>query len=233
MNGRLAKSTLPLLALLVAVGLSAATLQSLDALQQAAVQAVRKAAPPDTRIVVKADPLDPRLRLPACGGALQTQAPDLGRGSSRVSVQVSCAAAPSWSVRVPVQVQLFRKVLVSSRGLTRGDALGAGDVHAEEFDVTRLGYGYLVDPTQVYGRDLRHAVNAGTVLTPAMLAPRELVKRGQQVRLVVDVSGIRVRAEGVALQAGDRGDLVRVKSLSCKCVVQGKVGAPGVVQVLP
>lgn len=219
--------------LLLTATASGATLQSLGSLQAAAVQAVRQAAPPDARVVAKADGIDARLRLPVCAGGLQAQAPQLTRGSARVSVQVSCGDGSGWSVRVPVSVQLFRQVLVSVHGLARGDVLNAGDVLEKEMDVTRLGYGYLVDPQDVYGRQLRRPVNAGTVLTPGMLAPREIVKRGQQVRLVVDAGSIQVRAEGVSLQAGDRGDLVRVKSLSCQCTVQGRVDAPGVVAVLP
>ncbi|MGH8214403.1 MAG: flagellar basal body P-ring formation chaperone FlgA [Rhodanobacteraceae bacterium] len=211
----------------------AAAVQPLTELQAVAVKAVRQAAPADTRIVAEADPLDPRLRLPACSGELQAQAPDLGRGASRVSVTVSCKAGQGWTVRVPVRVQMFREVLVSSRALARGDVLGAGDVHAEERDVARLGYGYVVDQAQLYGRHLRRPLGAGTVLTPGMLTAREVVQRGQQVSLVARMDGILVRAGGVALQAGDRGDLVRVRSLSCDCVVQGKVRDPGIVETLP
>lgn len=221
------------LLLLVAGGVQAVALQPLAALQSAAVEAVREAAPTGARVVAEADGLDPRLRLPACAGALQAQAPDLGRGASRVSVPVSCGTGQNWSVRVPVRVQLFRQVLVSSRGLARGDVIGDGDVHPEEYDVARLGYGYLTDPAQLYGRQLRRPLTAGTVVTPGMLAPREVVRRGQQVRLVVDAGNIQVSAVGIALQAGDRGDLVRVKSLSCQCEVQGRVDAPGVVGMLP
>lgn len=219
--------------LLMAAGVRAGALQSLDAFQSAAVQAVHRAAPAGTRIVASADGLDSRLRLPACAGALQAQAPNLDRGSSRLAVQVSCTVGQSWSVRVPVRVQLFRDVLVSSHALARDDVIGADDVHAEKLDVAKLGYGYLVDPKRLYGRRLKRALTADTVITPGMLAPREVVQRGQQVRLVVQTGSIQVRAEGLALEAGDRGDLVRVRSLSCRCVVQGRVDAPGVVEALP
>lgn len=219
--------------LLVAGGAHAAALQSLPALQAAAVQAVRQAALRGTRVVADAEPLDPRLRLPACPGKLEVQAPDLGRGSARVSVSVSCPEGPVWTLRVPVRVQLFRQVLVSSRVLARGDVLGAGDVRAEERDVARLGYGYIVDAAQLRGRHLRRPLNAGMVITPGMLTEREVVQRGQQVRLVAGMEGILVRAGGIALQAGDRGDLVRVRSLSCGCVVQGRVRGPGIVDAMP
>jgi len=219
--------------LLVTGAACAGAAQPLQTLQAAAVAAVRQAAPADARVVAEAENLDSRLRLPACAGTLQAQAPDLRRGASRISVPVSCTTGQGWNVRVQVRVQMFRKVLVSSHGLARGDVVGNGDVHAEERDVARLGYGYMVDAAQLYGRHLRRALAAGTVLTPAMLAPREVVQRGQQVNLVAHLDDILVRASGVALEAGDRGDLIRVRSLSCGCVVQGKVQAPGIVDTLP
>lgn len=222
-----------LLLLLVAGTAGADTLQSLPDLQAAAVKAVQQAAPAGARVVAVADNLDPRLRLPACAGDLQARAPDMQRGTARVSVPVTCAAGQDWSVRVQVRVQMFRNVLVSSHPLARGDVIGAGDVHAEERDVARLGYGYVVDATQLAGRHLQRAVGAGTVLTPGMLAAREVVQRGQQVNLVARLDDILVRASGIALEAGDRGDLIRVKSLSCGCVVQGKVRDSGIVDALP
>lgn len=222
------------LALLLGTGAAhAQAVQPLQALQTAAVEAVRQAAPQDARVVAEAEILDPRLRLPACSGALQAQAPDLRRGAARVSVPVSCDGAQPWSVRVPVRVQMFRKVLVSSHALARDDVVGAGDVHVEERDVAQLGYGYVVDMADLAGRGLRRPLAAGSVITPGMLAPREVVRRGQQVSLVAQVDSILVRASGVALEAGDRGDLVKVKSLSCQCVVQGRVSAPGIVDTLP
>lgn len=219
--------------LLAAGGAHATALQSLAALQAAAVRAVRQAAPADARVVAEAEPLDSRLRLPACPGTLDAQAPDLRRGAARVSVPVSCAAGQGWSLRVPVRVQLFRQVLVSSRALARGDVLGAGDVRREERDVARLGYGFVVDPAQVQGRHLRRPLDAGTVITPGMLSAREVVQRGQQVSVEARTDGILVQAAGVALEAGDRGDIVRVRSLSCGCVVQGRVRAPGIVEAMP
>lgn len=219
--------------LLVTGGAQAAATQSLSELQQAAVQAVRKAAPPDARVVADAEPLDPRLRLAACPGKLDVQVPDLGRGAARVSVSISCPLGPGWSLRVPVRVQLFRKVLVTTRPLARGDVPGAGDVRPEERDVARLGYGYIVDVAQLQGRHLRRPLSVGTVITPGMLTAREVVQRGQKVSLVASADGILVRAEGVALQAGDRGDVVTVRSLSCDCVVQGRVRAPGIVDAMP
>lgn len=227
------KPALVAMVLVLAAGIAAAAApQPLDALQASAVAAVRAAAPEGTRLVAEAGRLDPRLQLAACRGALQATAPDFGRATARVSVPVACRDQ-GWSVRVPVHVQMFRKVLVAGHALARGDVIGAGDVRVEERDTARLGYGYLVDPAQLIGRSLRRPLLADTVIAPGMLAAREVVERGQQVRVVAAAAGIRVRAEGIALDAGDTGALVRVKRPGCRCIVQGRVVGAGVVEVLP
>lgn len=211
----------------------AVAVQPLEAVQAAAAQAVQDAAPPGARVVARADPLDPRLRLAACNGPLQAAAPDLSRGVARLSIPVTCATGAAWTIRVLVRVQMLREVLVTSRALARGDVVGAGDVRTEARDVTRLAYGYISGLGAAAGRQVRRSLGAGTVLTPGMLAAREVVKRGQQVSVVARLDDVQVRASGIALQAGDRGDVVRVKSLSCGCVVQGTVSAPGVVDAMP
>lgn len=206
--------------------------QTLGSLQQAAVEAVMEAAPANVRLVAEAGNLDSRLTLPACTEALVAEVPALERNVARLSVLVSCSSGQTWGVRVPVKVQMFRQVWVSQRPLTRGAMIGAEDVRLEERDVASLGYGYITEMAEFQDRKLRRALSAGTVISPGMLTARELVQRGQTVRLVASHAFIQVRAEGVALDAGDQGAVVRVRSRSCDCVVQGKVQSQGVVEAL-
>jgi flagella basal body P-ring formation protein FlgA len=136
-------------------------------------------------------------------------------------------------VRVQVQLQLFRPVLVTSRPLLRGDGLCPADVRAEERDVTRLGYGYLDNLDQVAGRTLARALPEGSVLTPAALGGRRMVRAGDRVQVVARLGDIVVRADGVALGSGDNGARLRVRNESSGKVVDAMVHAPGVVLALP
>ena len=213
---------------------AAATTQSPDSVRAAAEQAVRAHyALPGSRIVVTAAPLDPRLQLAACAEPLRAIVAGDAEAAPRMTVPVQCPQPGGWIVRVPLQLQLFRTVLVTNRPLLRGDGLGAADVHAEERDVTRLGYGYLENLDQVAGRTLNRAVASGSVLTPGALGGRRMVRAGDHVQMVARLGGIEVRVDGVALGSGDNGARLRVRNESSGKVVDAMVHAPGVVLALP
>lgn len=188
---------------------------------------------PGSRIVVKAEALDPRLHLGDCALPLRASLPAGDRPTPRLSVLLRCPAADGWSVRVNVQLQLWRQVLVASRPLIRGDGIVATDVHAEERDVTRLPYGYVENLEQVAARSLSRPLASGSVLTPGALGGRQMVRAGDHVELVAELAGIAVRAEGTALGSGDSGARLKVRNGSSGRVIDAIVRAPGVVAALP
>lgn len=188
---------------------------------------------PGARMTAEADSLDSRLRLADCAAPLQASLPGNRPLGARVSVIVHCPVPGGWTVRVPVKVKMFTNVLVTSRPLTRGDGIGASDVHSEERDVANLAYGYIAGLDQVDGRALARPLNAGTVLTPGMLAGRQAVRVGDAVSMEANVDGVTIRAEGVAMGAGDAGARLRVRNASSGKVLDAVVRGPGVVTVLP
>ena len=208
--------------------------QSLDKVRSVAERAVREHySRPGSRVEVTTEALDLRLRLAPCTQPLRAIISDQAQARSRLTVPVHCSQPGGWTVRVPVRLKLFRAVLVSSRALLRGDGISAMDVHAEERDVTRLGYGYLENFQQIAGRSLARAVARGTVLNPGTLGGRRMVRAGDHVQLLAQLDGIEVRAEGVALGSGDNGARLRVRNADSGRVVDAMVSAPGVVVALP
>lgn len=190
-------------------------------------------AAPGSRIEAHAETLDTRLRLADCAVPLAASLPGGDRPAPRLSVLVRCPAADGWALRVPVMLQVWRRVLVASRPLIRGDGIVPADVHAEERDITRLPYGYLERLDQVAERSLSRPLAAGSVLTPGALGGRQMIRAGDHVQLVAELGGIAVRAEGIALGGGDSGARLRVRNGSSGRVVDAIVRAPGVVVALP
>ncbi|MDF3982123.1 flagellar basal body P-ring formation chaperone FlgA [Luteibacter sp. PPL201] len=188
---------------------------------------------PGARMEADAVALDSRLRLADCPMTPDASLPGNRALGARVSVTVHCPVPGGWTVRVPVRVKLFTPVLVTSRPLTRGDGIGAADVHSEERDVASLAYGYIAALDQVEGRALARPINAGTVLTPGMLAGRQAVRVGDAVSMEATVDGVTIRADGVAMGAGDAGARVKVRNASSGRIVDAVISGPGVVAVLP
>lgn len=226
------------LALPLAVGAVAAQAadgtQPLDSLQHAAEAFVRAhVAPAGGRVVVRAATLDPRLRLAACTAPLQAELPGDRIAGTRASVAVHCPGPSAWRLFVPVEVHVYREVLVGTRALARGETVAAADVRAEERDVAQLGYGYLTDPAALAGRQLLRPLRAGAVLSPVALAAPTLVRRGDQVTLLAGAGALAVRSSGTALENGSEGAQVRVRNAGSGRIVQGVVQAAGTVAALP
>jgi flagella basal body P-ring formation protein FlgA len=218
----------------LAMAAPVAATQAPDSVRAAAEQAVRQHfALPGSRLEVSAAPLSARLTLADCTVPLRTRLAENAKPAPRMSVQVQCLQPDGWDVRVTVQLQLFRTVLVASRPLLRGDGLRANDVRPEERDITRLGYGYIDNLSQTTGRSLARTLAAGSVLTPAALGGRRMVSAGDHVLLVAKLDSIEVRANGVALGGGDNGARLRVRNDSSGKVIDAMVTAPGEVVALP
>ena len=234
MTLRAALAAVGLVALLGSATAHAAATQSLDSVRAAAEQAMQdRYSRPGSRVVVSTEPLDTRLQLDACSEPLRALVSEQAQPRSRMTVPVQCPQPGGWIVRVPIQLQVFRQVLVSSRALLRGDGIGAADVHVEERDVTRLGYGYLDNLEQIAGRTLSRALARGSVLSPGSLGGRRMVRAGDHVQVLAQLEGIQVRAEGVALGSGDNGARLRVRNAASGRVIDAMVSAPGVVVALP
>jgi flagella basal body P-ring formation protein FlgA len=203
-------------------------------IRAAAEQAVRAQYSQDGgRVVIVPEQLDARLHLSNCPRALIAKLPVRQTLTSRVSVTVSCPGSDGWAIHVPVQMQVYRQVLVTARPLARGDGLGPGDVRSEERDVSQLGYGYIESLDQVAGRSLARPLNAGSVLTPGQLSSRQVIRNGDEVQLVAQLDGIEVRTAATALGGGDTGERLRVRNAHSGRIIDGVVLGAGEVRALP
>lgn len=185
------------------------------------------------RVVIVPTRLNPRLRLASCTRPLQARLPIRQGTPSRVAVAVSCPGRPGWTIQIPVEMQVFRQVLVTSRPMARGDIPGPADVHTEERDIARLGYGYIESLDQILGRSLDRPLIAGAVLEPGDFNGRQVVRAGEQVQLVAQLDGIQVRTAAMALDGGDTGAHLRVRNDNSGRIVDGVVIGAGQVQALP
>lgn len=207
-------------------------IQDIGAIRAAAEQFI-KAQPIDTgiRSEAQAGVLDPRLRLPHCDQDLQAFLPPGGRTVGNTTIGVRCTGGNTWSVYVPVRVSAFADVVTASRPVERGTTLSAADLRHERRDLGTLSYGYVLHTEQAAGKRVLRGLSEGTVLTPAILAAPQWVKRGERVTVLAQAGGMEVRMTGEAMMDGTEGAVVRVRNLNTARVIEGTVIAQGVIQV--
>lgn len=229
--------TLPAVVLAFCVGVPAVAdepgIHPLQGIRSAAEVAVRGVIDPAlTAVELKATSLDSRLRLPACGGKLDTFASAPRSGQSRVTVRVGCPA-PAWTLNVPVEVRRTHTVLVMQRAVARGETVAAGDVIAQTRVLPGLASPFVARVEDLGGRLTRRPIPAGTALQADALEAALLIKRGQQVTLVAQTAGFEVRAPGKAMADASAGRRVRVQNLNSLKIVEGLAETDSVVRVSP
>ncbi len=183
-------------------------------------------------VEVRVRSLDNRLRLHGCDVPLEAFWSPGSRQRGATSVGVACEGEKPWKIYVRVTIKLMREVAVAARPLVRGDILQRDDVRMVRKDVSRINGSYLEDPTPLIGYELRQSVSANSLLYSRMLQAPKLVRRGDKITVLAVVGGLEVRVMGEALSDGGKGQMIRVRNLSSKRVVQGEVVSKGMVRIV-
>lgn len=170
--------------------------------------------------------LDPRLRLPQCGTPLQVDETTARAPIGKLTLRVRCEGPRKpWRIYVGAHVASYRDVLVSAGYLARMHPLGPQDLVREERDVSQLPRGYYEHQEGLVGMIVKRPVPAGRVLSPDMVRPPLLVKRGQSVTIIARHAGLAVRMTGKALADGALGATIRVRNDRSHRIVEGRVSA--------
>ncbi len=224
--------------LFCALGLAGASLPALAQNRNQDLEAVRRAAEEFARsqaaslpgeVLIGTGEIDSRLQLVACQD-LHAFLPAGARLWGRSNVGVRCRKPDSWSIIVPVNVQVMAEALYSARPLARGTALTEQDIVTQRVDLTQLPAGTLTDRSQAVGRVPGVSLAAGLPMRAEMLRGAYVVTQGQSVRIEFSGDGFKVSSEGKALGNAALGEYVQVRAASGK-VVKGMASSAGVVEV--
>lgn len=179
------------------------------------------------KVTVKVDELDPRSVFPACS-ALEAFLPTGAQMFGKTSIGVRCNEKNGWSVFIPTTITVTINMLVSSKPLQQGRALGAGDFNIQSGELNQMGI--ITDESQALGKILKFSIGAGQPLKQDMLRLPYTVTQGQTVQLILEGRGIKLRTEGQAMNNAAEGQPVQVK-VSSGQVINGIARADGAVEV--
>lgn len=206
-------------------------IEPIASIRAAAVRYVKSQLPPTEVANITAGTLDERLRLPRCATALSVE-PTAGTSTmARATVGVGCTDPVRWTVYVPVTVVRQVPVLILQHAAARGAHLAPTDVTVQTRTVNGYSSAFLGSPTELSGRSTERTLAAGTPLTVDMFTADPIVRRGQDVTLVVQAGGIEVRAAGRALQDARPGARLKVENVTSQKIVEGVAESSNVVVV--
>ncbi|MGQ9846231.1 MAG: flagellar basal body P-ring formation chaperone FlgA [Bacteroidales bacterium] len=126
-------------------------------------------------------------------------------------------------VRVTAKVELNMEVLIASRYLAKNQIIGEEDVKFVYKKLSQFPSDILLEKDEVIGKMTTIAINQGEILRKGMLKSPPLIRKGDQVTILIENSKLRITAIGEAKEEGGMGDKIRLVNLTSKKEVFGKI----------
>ena len=150
--------------------------------------------------------------IPACPSEVRLESLDR-RGISRMRFVAVCPSLQNWRYEFIAKGKVSAKVAVAANDLISGKILSPLDLLWQRHDITLIPDTFS-NVDELEGMAARRSIRSGEVIRQNMLAAPQLVKRGEQVRIVARREQIEVSMAGEALDNGTRGAVIRVKNSS-------------------
>lgn len=130
------------------------------------------------------------------------------------------------------RLTVYEPVLVAVHDMKLEQVFGAADVRSEEREVTGVSSAYVHDVSEVIGKVPTQVIKAGQELRTVLLQMPIVVESGSPVSMIVKQGSIQIKAEGVAMQRGRTGKVIRVRNLRSGKILRAKVIDATTVEIL-
>lgn len=183
------------------------------------------------RVKISLNELNEKIKFENCGTA-HWQLPAGSTPRGKVSLLARCKKGEETTLHYqPVDIRMVSTVPVATRALRFNEMVDGDAIRLEERDITHLPLQDMLDkPETVNGQQTRRSIAQGTVLRRDMFEPLPLIRAGDSIKVVIAGEGFRLSTEAVALQAGQPGQQIRVKTAQGK-VLTGAVSAQQIVEL--
>lgn len=191
---------------------------------------IRKLFPKEEKISVRLHSAPRELEQMRINQILFTRIPDK-RGEGQVLVDATDRFGRRRSVYVGFKVYFERRVFLAKRDLKRGEIVRREDIYenrASLVDTSDLPYGI----EEIENRRLKRDVKMNTIITKEVLDDPYLVKRGDDVVLILETERLQIVGKGISLDRGKLGDTIKVRNASSGKEVLGYVSGEREVRVL-
>jgi flagella basal body P-ring formation protein FlgA len=104
-----------------------------------------------------------------------------------------------------------------------GEVIAEGDIDWDKEPVSYLRRNTVMDTQELIGKSPKHMISQGRPIRMDEIARPAIVERGAQVTMFFRSQNLEIKTLGEALEPGAKGDVIRVRNLSSKAIVQGTV----------
>ena len=133
-------------------------------------------------------------------------------GNVRLAAIVKVNGAAHHEVRMTGWVDVFESVICTTRPVRKGEVLQEEDLFVFRKNISRSRGKTFSTMDEVVGLMARHNLRENTSLQEWMVEAPPVMEKGDMVIILAEMGGLRVRVQGMALERGYPGEMVRVQN---------------------
>ena len=121
------------------------------------------------------------------------------------------------------EVQIFEKIVLASREIKKGSIYQAEDVKLVETEISTLPRSFFKNIKELIGQESKTTIAQDTRILDWMAGAVPLFKCGDKLTISAALKGVKVKAQGLALEDGYPGKSIKVQNLTTKKQIEGIV----------
>lgn len=169
-------------------------------------------------------------KLPPCRQTLQAETGLVNLPVGRQRLRLRCPDTPGWLITSRSEISVLMPVVVTRTALAPEHVLQVSDLAVTQLLLSAQQADVLTDPAQAIGRRPLRALRAGQPVRNRALEAAMLVRKGDKVRLTLSEGGMAIAMEGIALQDGQKGEIISIRNERGGKVISATVSGPGQLQ---
>lgn len=154
--------------------------------------------------------------------------PRVAPGAKTVTVKLNSGNGKTTSKGL--KLRWYQPVVYSVRPLARDGSFSLPDLRMRVDDVG-MAVNCVWSPDQIRHSKARQSIGAFQTISFEDVEQVMAVKRGSTVTMVARVNGLGIEVQGIAMQRGGIGDVIKVRNISSKKILSGVIVDVGRVEI--
>lgn len=150
----------------------------------------------------------------------------------KVTLTLECHKPNYWKSRAKADVKVYLKLVVAKNTIEREQTLNLKDLRRRRTDISYVRQGYFTKVSELKNQVSKRRITAGKIISPRMVEQRNWVERRQEVVIEAKYGNMTARMKGVALEAGSKGEQIKVKNSTTDKTILATVVGPQKVKTL-
>lgn len=120
-------------------------------------------------------------------------------------------------------IDRYENVVVAKHALSRNSLIAESDLALQKMNISRTPASICMRLEDAVGKQIKQSINAGNYLRLTMLETPPTIYKGDRVTIIAERGPLQISAMGLAQTDGFMDEQIRVRNISSKRVVVGRV----------